>query len=104
VDVYSSTQKINSHKLNVEIEVYITAILIVVWYGCETWSLTQRGAHKMRVFENRVLRRICEPKRNKITGQWRKLFSEKPHNFYSFLNIIRLVKSRKIRGTGVKHA
>jgi hypothetical protein len=50
-----------------------------VWYGCETWSLTLREVHRVRVFENRVLRRIFKTKRDEVTGEWRKLHSEELH-------------------------
>jgi hypothetical protein len=53
----------------------------VVLYGCETWSLTLREAHRIRAFENRVLRIIFGPKRDEVTGEWRKLHSEELHNF-----------------------
>jgi hypothetical protein len=52
-------------------------------YGCETWSLTLREEHKLRVFDNRVLRRIFGPKRDEVTGEWRKLHNEELHNLYS---------------------
>jgi hypothetical protein len=55
----------------------------VVLYGCETWSLTVREEHKLRVFENRMLRRIFGPKRDRVTGEWRKLHNEELHNLYS---------------------
>jgi hypothetical protein len=54
----------------------------------------------MRVFENRVLRRIFEPKRNEVTGDWRKLHNEELHTLYSSLNIIRMTKSRRMRWAG----
>jgi hypothetical protein len=66
----------------------------VVLYGCKTWSLTVKEEHKLRVFENRVLRRIFGPKRDGVTGGWRKLHNEELHNLYSSLSIIRIVKSR----------
>jgi hypothetical protein len=66
-------------------------------YGCETWSLTIREEHRLRVFENRVLRRIFGPKRDEVTGEWRKLHSEELHNLYSSSDIIRQVKSRRMR-------
>jgi hypothetical protein len=66
----------------------------VVLYGCETWSLTLREEHRLRVFENRVLRRIFGPKRDEVTGDWRKLPNEELHNFYSSPNTIRMIKSR----------
>jgi hypothetical protein len=66
----------------------------VVLYGCETLSLTLREKHKLRVFENRVLRRIFGPKKGGVTGGWRKLHNEELHNFYSSPSIIRIIKSR----------
>jgi hypothetical protein len=74
--------------------------LPVVLYGCETWSLTVREEHKLRVFENRVLRRIFGPKWDVVTGGWRKLYNEELHNLYSSPSIIRIIKSRRIRWTG----
>jgi hypothetical protein len=75
--------------------------LHVVLYGCETWSLTLREEeHRLRVFENRVLRRISGPKRDDVKGDWRKLNNEELHNLYSSPNIIRMIKSRKMRWTG----
>jgi hypothetical protein len=78
---------------NVKVKIYKTIILPVVLYGCETWSLTLREEHRLRVFENRVLRRIFGPKRDEVTGEWRKLHSEELHNLYSSPDIIRQVKS-----------
>jgi hypothetical protein len=75
-------------------------ILPVVLYGCETWSLKLREEHRLRVFENRVLRRIFRPKRDEVTGEWRKLHSEELHNLYSSPDIIRQVKSRRMRRAG----
>ena len=54
----------------------------VVWYGCETWSLTIREERKLKVFENRVLRRIFGPKRDAVTGEWRKLYSGELNDLY----------------------
>jgi hypothetical protein len=71
----------------------------VVLYGCETWSLTVREEHKLRVFENRVLRRIFGSKWDGVTGGWRKLHNEELHNLYSLPSIIRIIKSR-IRWAG----
>jgi hypothetical protein len=68
--------------------------------GCETWSLTLREEHGLRVFENRVLRRIIGPKRDEETGGWRKLRNEDLHNLYSSPSIIRMIKSRRMRWTG----
>jgi hypothetical protein len=72
-------------------------VLPVVLYGYETGSLTLREEHRLRVFENRVLRRICGPKRNKVTGGWRKLHNEELHNLYSSPSKIRMIKSRRMR-------
>jgi hypothetical protein len=67
----------------------------VVLYGLETWSLTLGEEHRLRVFENRVLRRIFGPKRDEVTGGWRKLHNEELHNLYSSPSIIRMIKSRR---------
>ena len=79
---------------------YRTIILPFVLYGCETWSLTLREERRLRVFENRVLRRIFGPKRDEVTGQWRKLHNEELNNLYSSPNIVRVIKSRRIRWVG----
>jgi hypothetical protein len=85
---------------NVKVKIYKTIIVTVVLYGCETWSLTLREEHRLRVFENRVLRRIFGPKRDEVTGEWRKLYNEELHNFYSYPDIIRQFKARRMRSTG----
>jgi hypothetical protein len=82
---------------NVKVKLLKTIILPVVLYGCETWSVTLREKHRLRVFENRVLRRIFGPNRDEVTGEWRKLHNEELHNLYSSPDIIRQVKSRIIR-------
>jgi hypothetical protein len=74
---------------NVKVKIYKTIILLVALYGCETWSLTLREEHRLRVFGNRVLSRIFGPKRDEVTGEWRKLHSEELHTLYSSPNIIR---------------
>jgi len=66
-------------------------------YGCETWSLTMREEGRLRVFENRVLRRVFWPKRDEVTGEWRKLHNEELSYLYSLPNIVRMVKSRRMR-------
>jgi hypothetical protein len=68
-----------------------------IYYGCETWPLTLREEHRLRVFENRVLRRISGPKRDEMTGGWRNLHNEELQNLYSSLNITRMIKSRRMR-------
>jgi len=68
---------------NIKIKVYRTVILPVILYGCETWSLTLREERRLRVFGNRVLRRVFGPKRDEVTGEWRKLHNEERNDLYS---------------------
>jgi hypothetical protein len=72
----------------------------VVLYGCETWSLTLREEHRLRVFENRVLRKIRGPKRGEVREEQRKLHSEKFYNLYSSSDIIRQIKSMRMKWAG----
>jgi hypothetical protein len=87
---------------NTKIKIYRTIILHVVLYGCETWSLTLREEHRLRVFENRVLRRIFGPKRDEVTGEWRRLHNEELNDLYSSPHsiIIWVIKSRRMRWAG----
>jgi hypothetical protein len=85
---------------NLKVKIYKTIILLVVLYGCETWSVTLREKHRLRVFENRVLWRIFGPTRDEVTGEWRKLHSGELHNLYSSPDIIRQIKSRRMRWAG----
>jgi hypothetical protein len=78
----------------------ISEYVPVVLYGCETWSLILREKRRLRVFENRVRRRVFGPKRDEVTGEWRKLHNEELHNLYSSPDIIRQIKSRRIIWTG----
>jgi len=64
-------------------------------YGCETLKL--RGKHRLRVFEKRIPKRIFGPKREEVAGGWRNLYNEEFHNLYASLNIIRVIKSRRMR-------
>jgi hypothetical protein len=84
----------------VKVRIYKTIILPVVLYGCQTWSLTVREEHKLKVFENRVLRRIFGPKRDGVMGGWKKLHNEELHNLYSSPSINRIIKSRWMRWEG----
>jgi hypothetical protein len=72
----------------------------VILYGRETWSLTLREEHRLRVFENRVLRRIFAPKRDEVKGEWRKLYNEKLHDLCSSPCKIRIIKSKRMRWAG----
>jgi hypothetical protein len=72
----------------------------VVLYGCETLSLTLREEHRLRVSEDRVLRRIFGLKRNEVIGGWRKLYNEELHNLYSSANIMAVIRSRRMRWEG----
>ena len=85
---------------NLKIKIYRTTILPVVLYGCEISSLTLREERRLRVFENRVLRRVFGPKRDDVTGEWRKLHNEKLNDLYSLPNIVRVAKSRRMRWAG----
>ena len=100
---YHSVQNLLSSRLlskNLKIKIYRTRILPGVLYGCETWSLTLREERKLRVFENMVLRRIFGPRRDEVTGEWRRLYYEALKDLYSSPNIVRVIKLRRMRWAG----
>ena len=100
---YHSVLNVGSSRLlskNLKTKIYRTIILPVVSYGCEAWSLTLREERKLRVFENMVLRRIFGPRRDEITGEWRRLHNEELNDLCSSPNTFRVIKSRRIRWAG----
>jgi len=99
---YSVQHLLSSRPLskNLKIKIYRTTVLLVFLYGCETWSLTLREGLRLRVFENRVSRRVFGPNRDEVTGEWRKLHNEELRDLSSLTNIVRVVKSRRMRWAG----
>jgi hypothetical protein len=97
---YHSAQNFPSSCLlskNLKVKIYKTIILPSVLYGCETWSLTLRKEHRLRMFENRLLRRIFGPKRDEVTEEWRKLRNEELRDLYTSPSILRIIKLRRMR-------
>jgi hypothetical protein len=84
---------------NLKIKICKTIILPVVLYGCEAWSLTLREERRLRVFENRIMRRVFEPKRD-VNETWKRLHNEELHSLYRSPNIVRVIKSRRWRWAG----
>ena len=102
-DCYHTVQNLLSSRLlskNLKIKIHRTIILSVVLYGCETWSLTLREERKLRAFENMVIRRIFGPRRDEITGEWRRLHNEELNDLYSSPNIVGVIKSKRMRWAG----
>jgi hypothetical protein len=98
-----SVQSLLSSRLlsrNLKVKIYKTIILPIVLYGCESWSVTLREEHRLRVFEKRVLRGMFGPKGDELTGQLRKLQNGELHNLYTSPDIMRQFKSRRIRWVG----
>ncbi|KAJ4450834.1 hypothetical protein ANN_02265 [Periplaneta americana] len=91
---------ISAVKKNLKVRIYKTVTLPVVLYGCETWTLTLREEHRLRVFENKMLRKIFGANRDEVTGEWRKLHNTELHALYSSPDIIRNIKSRRLRWAG----
>jgi len=100
---YHSVQNLLTSSLlskNLKIKIYRTIILPIVLYGCETWLLTLREDRKLRVFENMVLRRIFGPRKDEVTGEWRRLHNEELNDLYSSPNIVQVIKWRRMRWAG----
>ncbi|KAJ4439921.1 hypothetical protein ANN_08051 [Periplaneta americana] len=100
---YYSVDKLLSSSLlskNLKVRIYKTIILPVVLYGCETWTLTLREEQRLRVFENKILRKIFGAKRDEVTGEWRKLHNAELHALHPSPDIIRNIKSRRLRWAG----
>ena len=93
---YYSLEKIFSSRL-LSKKLKVNAVVL---YGCETWPLTLREGHRLSVFKNKVHRKIFATKRSEVTGEWRKLHNVELHALNSSLNIIKNLKSRRLRWAG----
>jgi hypothetical protein len=82
---------------NLKVKIHRTIILSVVLYGCKTWSLALKEERRLRVFENRVLRRIFGSTKDESTGEWRKLRNEELNDLYCSSSIVRMIKLRRMR-------
>ena len=100
--MYYSVQILLSSRLlskNFIIKIYKTIILPVGLYGCETWFFTLKKKRRLRLFENRILRRIFGPKRDE-NREWRRLHNEELHSLYHSPNMVRVIKARRLRWAG----
>jgi len=100
---YYSVENLLTSRLllkNLKIKIYRIIILSVVLYRCETWSLTLREERKLRVFQNKVLRRIFGPRMDELTGDWRRLHNEELNDLYCSPTIVRVIKARRMRWAG----
>jgi hypothetical protein len=94
---YHSVQNLLSYILlskDIKIKIYRTIILPVVLYECETWSLTLAEERNLKLFENRVMRRIFGPKKDEVTGEWRRVYKEEFNDLNCSPNVIRVINSR----------
>jgi hypothetical protein len=104
-NAYHSVQNLMSSSLlsqNIKIKIYKSIIFPVPLNGCETWSLTPREEHRLRVSENMVLRKIFGPMRDKVTGVWRRLHNEELYDLYSLPIIIQVITSMRLVGQGAR--
>jgi len=85
---------------HLKLKIYRTMITPVFLYGCETWSLTMMEERRLRVFENRVLRRLFGPRGDEVTGKWRKIYNEELNDLYSSSNTVLVINSRRMRWVG----
>jgi len=100
---YHSVQNLLSSRLlskNLNINIYRTVVLPVVLYGFECWSLKLREERKLRIFDNRVLRKILGPGSDEVTGEWRRLHNAELNDLYSSPIVVRLITSRRMKWAG----